>query len=53
MFLHVACRGVAVLSAHAYNHMSTIMIVVFSYRYRDSNSDDNDNRTIATIAQPY
>ena len=52
MFFHVACRGVAVLTAHAYNHVSTIATVVFSYRYRDSHSDDDDNRTIATIAQP-
>ena len=51
-FFHVACRGVAVLSAHAYNHVSTIAIVVFSYRYHDSNSDDDDNCTIATIAKP-
>ena len=39
-------------NAYAHNHMSTIMIVVFSYLCCDSNTDDNDSLTIATIAKP-
>ena len=50
-FFHMACRGSAILSAHVYNYVSTTAIVVFSYRYHDSYSDDDDNHTIATIAQ--
>ena len=40
------------LNVHASNHMSTIMVAVFSYRCCDSNTDDNDSHTIAAIAQP-
>ena len=33
------------------NQMSTITIIVFSYLCHDSNTEDNDTHTIATIAQ--
>ena len=39
-------------NAHARNHMSTIVIVGLSYHCHDSNTEDNDSHTIATIAQP-
>ena len=45
------CWGKTMSNSHAHNHMSTIMIVVFTYHCSNSYTGDNNSHTITTITQ--